>query len=140
LKSVPAAITGGAVAALIGALLLAGCGDGESDAEHSQGEAQLERAMREARLRALLKVKFAERERREKHPGQTLAPAKYSGALAERYEIDREVCSSLSPSELAVSLEIDEDSDPEAIAEAYSKSFEDEYRQPSYEGCLAGLE
>lgn len=140
MKAGRAAITGGAVAALIGALLLAGCGGDEGDAERHQAEARVDRAVREARLRALLKVKLAERQRRQEHPGQTLAPAKYSGALAERYEVDREVCSALSSSELATSLDIDEDSDPEAIAEAYSKSFEGEYRRPSFEGCLAGLE
>jgi hypothetical protein len=135
------AIAGGAIVALIGALLLAGCGGGgESDAERHQAETQVERATREARLKALLKVKLAEHQRREENPGQTLAPEGYSDAQAERYEVDREVCSALSPSELAASFGIDEGSDAEAIAEAYSKSFEGEYRQPSYEGCLAGLE
>lgn len=128
-------------AALVGALLSGGCGGGgQSEADRHQSEAKVESAVREAQLKALLKVKLAERHRREEHPGQTLAPARYSGVLAARYEADREVCSALSPSELAANLDIDEDSNPEAIARAYSKSFPGQYRQPAYEGCLAGLE
>ena len=91
-------------------------------------------------LKALLKVKLAERKRREEHPGQTLAPPKYSGVLAERYEVDREVCSALPPSELAANLEIDEDSSPEEIAKAYAKTYTGRFREPAYEGCLAGIE
>jgi hypothetical protein len=125
--------------ALVAALLLAGCG-GQSETERRKSEIEVEDAVREAHLKALLKVKLAERRRREEHPGQTLAPAKYSGALAERYEVDREVCSALSPSEVAASLEIDEGADPEAIAQAYAKSFSGRFHQPAYEGCLAGLE
>jgi hypothetical protein len=140
LKAGHTAVSGGVVAMVIGALLLAGCGDDESDAERHQAEAQLEDAAREARLKALLKVKLAERQRREEHPGQTLAPARYTGARAERYEVDREVCKALSPSELASDLGLDEGSDPEAIAEAYAKSFRGALHQPSYEGCLAGVE
>lgn len=130
----------GVVAVLLGALLLGGCGGGGDDTEHHQAEAQVETAVRQARIKALLKVKIAERLRRQEHPGQTLAPAKYSGVLATRYESDREICSALPPSELAAGLGIDEDSDPEAIAAAYAKPFTGEYRQPAYEGCLAGLE
>jgi hypothetical protein len=128
------------VAAAIGALLLAGCGDDESDAERRQTETRLEDAVQQARLKALLRVKQAERRRREEHPGQTLAPPKFTGVRAERYEFDREVCTAVEPSELARELGLDEDSDPEAIAEAYAKSFPGELHQPSLEGCLAGLE
>ena len=135
-----AAIRGEALAALIAAILLAGCGGGESDAERHQAEAKLENAVHEARLKALLKVKAAEAQRRKEHPGQTLAPARYTGALAERYEFDREICSALSPSELAATLEIDGSSDLDAIAQAYAKSFQGRFHQPAYEGCLAGLE
>lgn len=129
-----------AVAALFGALLFGGCGGGQSDTEQKQDEAKVENAVREAQLKSLLKVKLAERKRREEHPGQTLAPARYSGALAARYEADREICSAFSPSELAANLNLDEGSDPDAIAEDYSKSYSGRYRQPAYEGCLAGLE
>lgn len=135
-----AALLVGVVAVVAGALPWDGCGGGESDAEHHQAEAKVESAVRQAQLKALLKVKLAERRRREEHPGQTLAPARYSGVLAARYEADREICTAFSPSELAANLEIDEGSDPEAIAEAYSKQFPGNYRRPSYEGCLAGLE
>ena len=128
------------LAALGGALLLGGCGDDQSDAEQTQAEAKVESAAREAQLKSLLKVKLAERRRRQEHPGQTLAPARYSDALAARYEADREICSAFSPSELAASLNIDEDSDPEAIARAYSKSYPGKYEEPSFEGCLAGFE
>ena len=85
-------------------------------------------------------MKLAEDRRRKEHPDQGLAPPRYSGPLAARYEVDREICSSFSSSEIAAKLGIDEGSNPEAVAEAYSKSFPGEYRQPSFEGCLAGLE
>ena len=103
-------------------------------------EAAVEDSVREAQLKSLLKVKLAERKRREEHPGQTLAPARYSGALAARYEADRETCSAFAPSELAANLEIDEGSDPETIAREYAKSYPGKYEEPSFEGCLAGLE
>ena len=140
MKGGRALIRGGLVAGLVAALLLAACGGGESETERRKDEIEVENAVRQAQLKNLLKVKLAERRRREEHPGQTLAPAKYSGALAERYEVDREVCKALSPSEIASKLGIDEDSDPETIAHAYAKSFLGEFRQPAYEGCLAGLE
>ncbi|HEY1356212.1 MAG TPA: hypothetical protein VGF09_07840 [Solirubrobacterales bacterium] len=126
-------------AVLLAALLLAGCG-GESDTEQHREEVQVQSAVREAHLKALMKVKLAERKRREEHPGETLAPAKYSGTLAQRYEIDREICSALPASEMAASLKIDEGSDPEEIAKAYAKQYPGRYREPAYEGCLAGLE
>jgi hypothetical protein len=131
----------GAVAALVGALLLAGCGEGgSSDTDRQQAEEQVESAVREARMKAMLKVKIAERKRLAEHPGQVLAPAKYTGVLASRYESDREVCKALPPEELAAELGLDEGSDPEAIAEAYAKPFTGKYREPAFEGCLAGLE
>jgi len=134
------ALLGGAVVAiLVVPLLAAGCGGG-SETERRKEEIQVENALREAHLKALLKVKLAERRRREEHPGQTLAPAKYSDVLAERYEVDREVCSALPPSELAANLEIDEDSSPEEIARAYAKTYTGKFREPAYEGCLAGIE
>jgi len=133
-------IAAAALAALVGALLLAGCGGGEGDAEQHATEAKVEEAVQKARLKALLKVRLAEQKRREVHPGQAFAPARFSGAEADRYETDRELCSALSPSELAASFEIDEDSDPEAIAEAYAESFTGRFHEPAYEGCLAGLE
>jgi hypothetical protein len=134
-----APIRGAAAAVLVVGLLLTGCG-GKSATERHQGEVQVENAAREAHLKALMKVKLAESERREEHPGETLAPAKYTGVLAQRYEVDREVCSALQPSELAANLKIDEGSSSEEIAKAYAKSYPGRYRQPSYEGCLAGLE
>jgi hypothetical protein len=140
LTDAAASIRGVALAAVIGTLILAGCGGGESDAERQQSEARLERAVAMARMNALMKVKIAERRRREEHPGQTLAPARFSGVLAERYEVDRELCSALSPSELAAGLGVDEGSDPEAIAEAYAKSFTGRFHEPAYEGCLGGIE
>jgi len=127
------------VAGLVAVLMLAGCG-GESETERRKEEIRVENAIRESHLKALLKVKLAERKRREEHPGQTLAPAKYSGALAERYEVDREVCSALPPSELAANLEIDEGPSPEEIAKAYAKAYTGRFHQPAYEGCLAGIE
>jgi hypothetical protein len=131
----------GVVAALVGALLLVGCGGGgSSDTDRRQAEAKVESAVRETRMKAMLKVKIAERQRRAEHPGQVLAPARYTGVLAARYESDREVCKALPPEELADELGLDEDSDSEAIAEAYAKPFTGKYREPAYEGCLAGLE
>ena len=130
----------GVVAALVGALLLGGCGGGGSDTDRKEAEAKVESAVREARMKAMLKVKIAERKRLAEHPGQVLAPAKYTGVLASRYESDREVCKALPPEELAAELGLDEGSDPEAIAEAYAKPFTGRYHQPAYEGCLAGLE
>src|SRR5262249_44626905 len=132
-------IRGSIVAGLLAALLLPGCG-GESETERRKDEIEVQSAVREAHLKNLLRVKLAEQKRREEHPGQTLAPAKFSAALAERYEADREVCKARSPSEIANNLGIDEGSDPEAIAQAYAKSFPGKFRQPAYEGCLAGLE
>ena len=91
-------------------------------------------------MKAMLKVKIAERKRLAEHPGQVLAPARFTGVLASRYESDREVCKALPPEELAAELGLDQDSDPEAIAEAYAKPFTGRYHEPAYEGCLAGLE
>jgi hypothetical protein len=140
LKRGRALLGGGLVAVLIAALLVAGCGSGESETERRKEEIQVENALRESHLKALLKVKLAERKRREEHPGETLAPAKYSGVLAERYEVDREVCSALPPSELAANLEIDEGSSPEEIAREYAKAYTGRFHEPAYEGCLAGME
>jgi len=127
------------VAVLVVPLLLAGCG-GDSETERLKEEIQVENAVREAHLKALLKVKLAERKRREEHPGETLAPPRYTGVLAERYEVDRELCSALPPNELAANLEIDEGSSPEEIARAYAKTYTGRFREPAYEGCLAGIE
>ncbi|HEX3243352.1 MAG TPA: hypothetical protein VHQ97_09750 [Solirubrobacterales bacterium] len=127
------------VAVLVVPLLLAGCG-GDSETERLKEEIQVENAVREAHLKALLKVKLAERKRREEHPGETLAPPRYTGVLAERYEVDRELCSALPPNELAANLEIDEGSSPEEIARAYAKTYTKRFREPAYEGCLAGME
>jgi len=134
-----ALIHGGVVAGLVAALMLAGCG-GESETERRKGEIEVERAVRQSHLKDLLRVKLAERKRREEHPGQTFAPAKYGGVLAERYEADREICSALPPAELAAGLELDEGASPEEIARAYAKSYPARFRQPAYEGCLAGME
>lgn len=134
-------VGGGLVAVLVVALLLAaGCGSGGSETERRKEEIQVENAVREAHLKALLRVKLAERRRREEHPGQTLAPPRFTGVLAERYEVDREVCSALPPNELAANLEIDEGSSPEEIARAYAKTYTGKFREPAYEGCLAGIE
>ncbi len=74
-------------------LLIAGCGGGDgNDTDGDQAEAQVETAVRQARVKQLLKVKVAEQRRREEHPGQVLAPSHFSGELASRYESDREVC------------------------------------------------
>ena len=127
------------VAVLVVPLLLAGCG-GDSETERRKEEIQVENAVREAHLKALLKVKLAERKRREEHPGETLAPPRYTGVLAERYEVDRELCSALPPNELAANLGIDEGSSPEEIARAYAKTYTGRFREPAYEGCLAGME
>jgi hypothetical protein len=127
------------VAALLIPLLVAGCG-GDSETERRKEEIEVENAVREANLKALLKVKVAERKRRAEHPGETLAPPKYTGVLAERYEVDREVCSALPPSQLAANLEIDEGSSPEEIASAYAKTYSGRFREPAHDGCLAGLE
>jgi hypothetical protein len=140
LSAARASIRGGALVALIGALLLAGCGGGESDAERQRSEAQVESAVREAHIRALLKVRAAEDRRREEHPDEVLAPARFTGELATRYEADREICSAIPAPEAANNLGIDEGSDPEAIAEAYAKQFTGRFHEPAYEGCLAGLE
>lgn len=130
----------GVLAVILGALLLVGCGDDDqSDAERRQDEAQVEGGIQKARLDALLEVKREEMERRKAHPNQVLAPDRYRGALAERYETDREICSAISPSELADNFDLDSD-DPETVAEAYSESFPGKYRRAAAEGCLAGFE
>ncbi len=128
------------LSAALGAAVLAGCGGGESEAERQKSEAQVESAVREARVRALLKVKAAEDRRREEHPNEVLAPARFTGAEATRYETDREICSAIPPPEAAKNLGIDEDSSPEAIAAAYAKQFHGRFREPAYDGCLAGFE
>jgi hypothetical protein len=128
------------LAVALGVALLAGCGGGQSEAERQKSEAQVESAVREARVRALLKIKQAEDRRREEHPNEVLAPAKFTGARATRYETDREICSAIPAPEAAKNLGLDEDSSPEAIAQAYAKQFNGGFQEPAYEGCLAGLE
>jgi hypothetical protein len=135
-----AAFLRGLAAAAIGAILLTGCGGGESEAEQKKNEAQVESAVREARVKSLLKVKAAEDRRREEHPNEVLAPARFKGALATRYETDREICSAIPAAEAAANLGLDEDADPEEIAEAYGKQFPGRFRGAASKGCLAGLE
>jgi hypothetical protein len=135
-----AAFLRGLAAAAIGAILLTGCGGGESEAEQKKNEAQVESAVREARVKSLLKVKAAEDRRREEHPNQVLAPAKFRGVLATRYETDREICSAIPAPEAAESLGLDGGADPEEIADAYGKQFSGRFREAASEGCLAGFE
>jgi hypothetical protein len=125
---------------MIGVLLLAGCGDEQSDQEARQAALQLEAEGRKARFEALIKAKAEELRRAKEGRPVPRAPEKFDEAEAGRYEADRLICSVLSPAEMAEDLEIDGDSDPETIATAYSKSWPEEYRQASYEGCLAGIE
>jgi hypothetical protein len=131
------------VAALLVACLaafLGGCGgDDESETERRQNEAKIQQSVQSERLKSLLEVKQEEFQRRRENPDEVLAPSRFEGAQADRYESDREICKALSPEELADNFDIDSD-DPEEIAEAYSKSMPRQYRQAALEGCLAGFE
>jgi hypothetical protein len=126
--------------AAICVLLLAGCGDEQSDQEARRAALQLEAEERKARIEALIKAKAEEVRRAKAGEPVPGAPEKFNEAEAGRYETDRLICSVLSTSEMTDDLELDSDSDPETIARAYSKRWPEEYRQASYEGCLAGIE
>ena len=87
------ALLGGAVVAiLVVPLLLAGCGGG-SETERRKEEIQVENALREAHLKALLKVKLAERKRRDAADlaaAGPVDPAIHRAALQRIAELERE--------------------------------------------------
>jgi hypothetical protein len=126
--------------AVVGVLLLAGCGDEQSDQEVRRAAIRVEAEERKARFEALIKAKAEEVRRAKAGRPVPQAPEKFDEAEAGRYESDRLICSVLSSEEMTEDLEIDGDSDPEEIARAYSESWPKQYRQASYEGCLAGIE
>jgi hypothetical protein len=125
---------------VIGVLLLAGCGDEENTSDLQRAALQAEDEERRARFEALLEAKAEEVRRAKAGKPVSRAPEKFDETEAGRYEADRLICSVLSPAEMAEDLELDGDSDPETIARAYSRDWPEEYRQASYEGCLAGIE
>ena len=120
-------------------LLLAGCG-GESETERRKGEIEVENAVREAHLKALLRVKLAERKRREEHPGQTLAPpstaacspsaTKSIGKCARR-------CRRMNWRRTSKSTKARA---PKRSPGPTRRSYPGRFREPAYEGCLAGME
>ncbi|HEX6229079.1 MAG TPA: hypothetical protein VFZ41_06405 [Solirubrobacterales bacterium] len=126
--------------ALIVVLMLGGCGDDQDEQEVRQAARQLEAEKRKERFDALLKARAKELRRQRSGNPLPPVPAKFKGDLAVRYKADRWICSAVPPSEAAEGLKLDADSDLETIARAHSETWPEEYRQASYEGCLAGLE
>jgi hypothetical protein len=126
-----------------------GCGSsGESEAERPtpaelrSAEAERQREAREQR-RVEAEIRAEERQgaqaKSEPEPESEPASGGFTGALAKRYQEDKELCGLFPASQIAKEYGVPAGADPVTIAEAYADGYQPQFHQAAFEGCLDGL-
>lgn len=144
-----------AAAILIASVLAAagGCGGSEDSEPQSPTPAEAQQGEREARELRQLEAEIRREQQAEKkkakakpapepkpdpEPKPGGAPAKFSGAQADRYETDYFICNSAGTSKVAKEFGVP-GADEVAAAEAYADGYRADFHQAAFEGCLDGL-
>lgn len=140
---------------LVLAAALLGCGGSDetgsqspSEADAKQQEAQIEREFRdeaqsEKRAKEKATQKAASKPKAESAPEpeseSETSSSKFTGAQANRYQEDKEICSLFPPSQVAKEFGLPAGSDEATIAEAYADGYQPAFHQAAFEGCLDGM-